>query len=270
MTNERRLGWTLAAVGMLLVSTDSLWIRLSRGEAWDIALLVAAFSLPVFLVLNRLLEETGPVASLLANPIPITAAAVLTTISHVSFITAVTRTAVANVVVIVAATPLMAAVVARLTLREQTARRVWYAIALTTVGIVLVVGGSLGQPNLAGDLLALTAVAAFATGLSIWRRYPELSRYVVLALSSAIVVAVALPFAPLRADPLGGEPRLYLAAAAMGLVFSPAGRICHASAPRFAPAAEVALFAPVETVAATIWALVFFSEVPRGRRSLAG
>ena len=59
------------------------------------------------------------------------------------------------------------------------------------------------------------------------------------------------------------DTRAYLAVAAMGLCFNPLGRLAHSNAPRFAPVSEVALFTPVETVAGTVWAAVFLSELPR-------
>ena len=48
----------------------------------------------------------------------------------------------------------------------------------------------------------------------------------------------------------------------MGLVFNPFGRVANTYAPRFAPVAEVALFTPIETVAASTWAWLAFSELP--------
>ena len=258
MLDNRRLGWALAALGMLLISTDSLFIRLAEATAWNMAFLVAVFSLPIFLALNRVFEQAGPRRSLQVSGRPLLLVAVLASISHVSFITAITRTAVSNVVVIVAAAPVVAAVMARLLLGERTSRQVWMAILATAVGIGIVVSGSVGQPTLDGDLLALLAIVTFATSLTVWRRYPQLSRYLGLSLSSIMVIVVTAPFTSLSEL----EPRTYAAAAAMGLIFSPAGRIAHSTAPRFAPAAEVALFAPVETVAATLWAWLAFSGKP--------
>lgn len=258
MVDGRRAGWGLAALGMLLVSTDSLFVRLSEAEALDIAFLVAMCALPVFVLLNRRFETTGFRASLRRETRPLLAIAALSAVSQLAFITAVTRTDVANVVAIVAATPVVAAVIARFALGERTSRRVSAAIAVTGVGIALIVGGSLGRPTLDGDLFAVLATVAFAVNIVVWRHHPDLSRYVGLALSSMLVLALLAPFV----DPLSQAPRAYAAVAAMGLLFSPAGRIAHSSAPRFAPAAEVALFAPVETVAATIWAWLAFSEVP--------
>ncbi len=258
MIDDRRLGWGLAALGMLLVSTDSLWVRLAEADAWDVAFLVGACSLPVQVLLSHRFDDAGPVRTFRSWSRPLLLVAALAATSQIAFITALTRTRISNAVVIVAAAPLLAAVIGRLVFGERTSPRVWAAIVITISGIVIVVGGSLGEPTLDGDLLALLAVAAFAANINIWRRYPDMSRFAGLAISAAMVVAVTSLFA----SPFSLEARTYLAAAAMGLVFNPLGRIAHSSAPRFAPAAEVALFTPVETVAATMWAWIAFSESP--------
>lgn len=266
VTDRRRLGWALAALGMLFVSTDSLWVRLSGTGPLDMAFLVGLFSLPIFLSLNRLVEDRGPRRSLETAWRPLLVVGALAATSHLAFITAITRTDVANVAVIVAASPIITAAMARLVLGERATRRLLVAMMATVVGILVVVGGSVGRPNIDGDLFAVLAIVSFTGSLLIWRRHPELSRYVGLALSSLFVVAVSAPFA----SPFAQEPRTYLAAAAMGLVFSPAGRIAHSTAPAFAPAAEVALFAPVETVAAPIWVWLAFGEVPTELTVLGG
>ena len=41
------------------MSTDSLFIRLSGASDWDIAFIVAAFSLPSQLILNRVFGKGG-------------------------------------------------------------------------------------------------------------------------------------------------------------------------------------------------------------------
>ena len=74
------------------------------------------------------------------------------------------------------------------------------------------------------------------------------------------MTVVALVF---WASPLSLDLRAYLSIAAMGLLFNPFGRLALSNAPRFAPVADVALFAPIETVAGTIWAAAFFNELPR-------
>ncbi len=256
--DRRPLGWLLAGVGMLSVSTDSLWVRLSEAGAMDIAFLVSCCGLVVHSTFGRWFDRRPALESLRHHRLPLVAVAVLAAVSQLCFITAITETRVANVVAIVAAAPLMASVCAWVFLREPITRRVAGAIALTMAGIAVIVSDSLGQPTLKGDLLALVAVAGFAGNMTIWRRYSELSRRAGLATSAAIVVAVT----GFAASPFSLDSGAYLAIAAMGLCFNPLGRLANSSALRFAPVSEVALFAPTETVAGTVWAAVFLSELP--------
>ena len=190
----------------------------------------------------------------------------LNALTQMLFITAVTRSEVANVVVIVAAAPLFAALIAWVALRERTEPRVAAAIALTTVGIGSVMAGSLGTPTLDGDLIAVLAILAFAATIVIWRRHPGLNRPRTLVVGSVIMAAAASLFADWSAI----DARALLAGAGMGLIFNPTGRMLYSSAPRFAPASEVAVFAPVETVAATVWVWVAFGEQPTATTVLGG
>lgn len=253
----RRFGWGLAALGMLLVSTDSLWVRVSGADALDIAFIVGVLSLLLYGAM-ALRQASASWASLRADTWPLLAIGVLGAISQLTFISAITHTEVPNVVAIVASAPVLAAAFAWVALRERTSPRVAAGIALTVVGIGMVVSTSIGSPNLWGDFLALIAVICFAASTVIWRRHREMSRLMGLALAALLVV---IPTA-FVADPGGLDASAWLAILAMGLVCNPLGRLSYSNAPRHAPASEVALFAPVETVAGIVWAALFLAEYP--------
>ncbi len=254
---SRRLGWGLAALGMLLVSTDSLWVRASGADALDIAFIVSVLSLVLYGAM-ALREREASWASLRADTGPLLAIGALGALSQITFISAITHTEIPNVVAIVASAPVLAAGFAWIVLRERTSPRVAVGIALTVVGIGLVVSTSIGSPNLLGDFLALVAVVAFAVSTVIWRRHREMSRIVGLSLA-AILVAAPTAFV---ADPGALDASAWAAILAMGLLCNPLGRLAYSNAPKHAPAGEVALFAPVETVAGIVWAAVFLSEYP--------
>jgi len=246
---------------MLLVSTDSLFIRLSQASTWDMAFLVAVFSLPIYLALAWRSKGRSLVDHIRDQKLAIVIIGVLASVSQVAFIAAINKTAVANVVTIVASAPIVAALVGWFLFGERAGRRIWTAIGVTLIGIVIVVAGSLGEPTLDGDLLAILAIVSFGLSINFWRRFSGLSVFVGLAASALIMLLVATPFA----SPFGLGSRAYLSALAMGVIFNPLGRIAHSSSPRYAPAAEVALFTPVETIAATVWAWIAFSESPPGQ-----
>ena len=262
---RRRLGWLLAALGMLFVSTDAFFVRLSEVDAWTIGFLMACGSVVSLGAVAIARRDSVPAGTPLLSPMMLVIGA-LNAVTQMLFITAVTRSEVSNVVVIVAAAPLFAALIAWVALRERTERRVAAAIALTTIGIGSVMAGSLGTPTLDGDLIAVLAILAFAGTIVIWRRHPGLDRPRTLVVGSVIMAAGSSLFADWSAI----DSRALLAGAGMGLIFNPTGRMLYSSAPRFAPASEVAVFAPVETVAATVWVWVAFGEQPTATTVLGG
>lgn len=243
---------------MLLVSTDSFFIRLSQAASWDMAFLVSLFATPTMAGLAWRIDERATLDQIRGHIKPLLLVGLLAGISQTAFIGAVNNTAVANVVTIVAAAPIVAALVGWLVFGERTTRRVWTAIGITVLGILVVVAGSIGSPTIGGDLLAMLAIVVFGFSLNVWRRFPDMSVFVGLALSALFMAAISVWFI----SPSEFDTRAWLSALAMGMVFNTLGRICHATAPRYAPASEVALFTPVETVAAPVWAWLAFAEQP--------
>lgn len=189
---------------------------------------------------------------------PLVASSLLNTVSVTMFIVAVGLTTVANTVAIIAAAPIAAAVVARLIIGERPTSRIWWAIAGSVVGILVIVAGSIGAGSVTGDAAAVVAVLAFAGNVTLWRRYPAISRLGVIGLGGLFTALVT--FVP--ANPFAVDGRALAILAIMGLLTGPAGRVSLASSTRYLPAAQVGLFTPVETVAATAWAWLFLSEAP--------
>lgn len=261
-TPVRSLGIALGLGGALLLSADSLVVRTVEVGSWEVAFWVGSCTgLGVFAVL----AWRGGVG-LRREGWPMWASASLQTLSSLLFILGVKATTVANVVVILAAAPVMGAVTARLLLGERTARRVWGAIAATLVGIVIVVGDSLGAGRVLGDLYALGAVASFALNLTLWRRHQHLRRTLAIGLSGWLLAAVAV----VPADVTAPDTRDLLWLILLGAVIGPVARISLGSSTRHLTAAEVSLFVPVETIAASAGAWLAFDEQPPAATVVGG
>jgi drug/metabolite transporter (DMT)-like permease len=256
----RRRGILLALAGMLAVSTDSLFARIARTDAFGVTFWVGALTAVV--LLGGTAARSGDLAELVRRGgWPLGLAGGLQAVSTGCFVLAVKHTSVANVVVSVTATRLFAAAVAWLWGRERSPPRVWLAIGVCGAGIGLIVSGSVGGGALIGDLFALTAVASFATGIVLLRRVPSLRPALVVGLGGAGMALIAFWPAPLWGYPA----TTWLALIGMGAVFGPLARWMLATAPRYLPAAEVGLFAPLETVFASLWAYLAFGESPAPR-----
>ncbi|MGI9605603.1 MAG: DMT family transporter [Acidimicrobiales bacterium] len=258
MDHNRRRGIMLAFFGMLGVSTDSFFIRLADIDGFDVTFWVGVFAAIATFAYVRIAEGVQPLREVARGGWPLWLAGALQAGSTTMFVLAVTNTSVSNVVVIVAAAPIIAAALSRVILGERTSRRVWLAIGVVLVGIVIVVSGSLGEGNLGGDLFAIGAITQFGFSLVLLRSHPGIHRGVMVGLGG---VGMSL-LAAVPAVMWGHGAKTWIALILMGAVFGPAARVAIAAAPKYLPAAEVGLFTPVETVAASLWAWLFFDEAP--------
>ena len=111
-----------------------------------------------------------------------------------SFIAALNHTSVARVLFILAVAPVLAAVLARVTLGEPITRRTALAMALAMAGITVMLGAP-GEGSLAGDGFALVTAFAFALMIVITRWRQDVSMAPATCLSQAILVVAFLPFA---------------------------------------------------------------------------
>lgn len=256
--DDRTRGVLFALGGVLAISLDSLWIRLSGVSSWDVAFWVGTFTFGAIAVVVPLTTGKSLLHVVRRDGSPLLISSLLNTCSVTTFILAVGLTTVADVVAIIAAAPVVSAVVARLVLGERPGRHTWLGIAGSVAGILVIVGGSIGSGTVAGDLLALVAVAAFAANLTLWRKYPAISRLAVIGLGGLFTAILTL----LPAHPTSIEGRALAILAVMGLATGPTGRVALATSTRYLPAANVGLFTPVETVAATAWAWLFLAEYP--------
>ncbi|NDH11374.1 MAG: hypothetical protein EBY44_06530, partial [Actinobacteria bacterium] len=83
MIEGRQRGWVLAALGMLLVSTDSYFVRLADIDGWTMAFLVSVVSLPVQLALQRVVEGGDVVGAFRASPRGLATVGILSGVSQV-------------------------------------------------------------------------------------------------------------------------------------------------------------------------------------------
>ena len=198
--------------------------------------------------------------------VPIFASGLLQTASTAFFIIAIDLTTIANAVVIFAAAPVIAALLARFAIGERTKARTWTGIAGSIAGILVVVWGSFGAGSVQGDLFAVAAIVSFGANLTLWRRYPELNRQVVIGLGGLGLALISV----IPANPGALDARAMVILAIMGLATGPAGRVAIATSTRYLPVSQVSLFTPVETVAAIAWAWIFLSEAPGAPAIIGG
>jgi drug/metabolite transporter (DMT)-like permease len=174
-----------------------------------------------------------------------------------SFIAALNHTSVARVLFILAVSPVLAALLARVTLGELITRRTIVAMALALGGVALMVGAP-GEGSLAGDGLAFLAALAFALMIVITRWRHDVSMAPATCLAQAILVAVFLPFAgpgEIGSDDIGWLATLGIGQIGLGFALLTVGA-------RLIPAAQVGLITLLEVVLGPLWVWLALDERP--------
>jgi drug/metabolite transporter (DMT)-like permease len=192
------------------------------------------------------------------------AIAALMAVSSGSFIVALNHTTVANVLVMLALAPILAAALGYVVLHEPVTTRTIVAMGLAAIGVAVMVGGP-GKPGGLGTGLSLVSSVSFAVALVLTRRGRDVSLVPAICLSQAFVLLAFAPFA--HPGQIGGSDLglLFLLGfqSALGLTFLSLGA-------QLIPAAEVALISLLEIVLGPLWVWIARSERPGAGTIIGG
>lgn len=256
----------MGVAGYTIISFESFGIRAAGLGQWDTAFWFGLFTaIAMSVVVPMRTGRSLPSAVRDGGWIMVVSGGLQAT-STIFFILAIEFTTVSNAVVIFAATPVLAALVAHVVLKERTSGRTWMAVGASIVGILIVMAGSFGDGGFAGDLFAVGAISAYTANLTIWRKNTDLRRTVAIGLGGLVMAAVSV----FLASPSSVDLKAVLILLLLGGVMGPAGRISVASSTRYLPIAQVSLLGPIETLGATVWAWLFLAETPAGTTIVGG
>lgn len=261
--NSRAVGVLLVLVSAVIFSSAGLFVKSVNSGSWDIIFwrgLFAALFTAVYVFYKRAHKREF---SCMGRPG--LAAAVMGALGTMAFIPAFKLTTIANVSLIYAASPFIAAAIMWVWVREKPSQATVFASLVAFGGVFVIVLASIGHMHLKGDLLALWMTIAMSSVLCIYRRYPNTPAAGPAVLMSLFLVPVAFLFT----DPFQVPAGEMITLACFGLVFSMASVTLAEGAKRL-PAAETALLSALETPLAPLWAWFLFSEVPAGPTFIGG
>lgn len=265
--NDRAKGFLITVGGVLVLTPDSLLIRLTEADAWTITvwrgLLYGVAILAGGALIGRK-DFTTTIRSL--GRADLTYAA-LHAIGAVAFVLSITLTTVANTLFILSTSPLWAAIVSWIFLRERVGLKTWIAILCAAAGIAVIASGSFGTGggDPIGDLAALMNAIAMGCAFTVARGARRRSLVPAMGLSGILSAVIALPLA----GSLAVAPESWIWLGLMGLVVVPFAFSMMTIGPRYIPAPEVSLIFLLEAVIAPFWVWLALSEYP-GDQTLIG
>lgn len=184
-----------------------------------------------------------------------------------SFVVAIGYTTVANIVLMQAGVPLIAALIAFLAFGERVSPATAAAIAAVILGVVVMVSDSLsGAGSLVGDGLALLIALSFALATVLTRRFAHVRMTPATCLSVILAGSLAATQAPSLAVSAPDMAVLF----AFGALNLGLGLALFASGARLVPAALAALLGTFETILSPVWVWLVHGQEPAGRTLLGG
>lgn len=255
---QHRRGLVLAVLAMLVLSPDGMLVRLVEAGEWQLLFWRGAsntVALALFLALTR---KGGLSGALRASGWGGLACSALMAVGTIMFIASLTRTTVANTLLVLSMVPLFGAVLGLVFLREGVPARTWLAIVAAFAGMAVIFAGSVGGGGLLGNVLAAGTAVCMAGSLVIIRANPRVSMLPALALSGLAVALVALAMA----DPFDVTWRDVGLSATMGVVQQAFAIGLFVTAARYLPPAEAGLVGLVETVLGPFWVWLAVGETP--------
>lgn len=263
--NDHQKGLALTTLGGLALSFDVPLVKLGEGEVWSVialrSVMTFAAGMTIWLLL-RFFSKKRPVlmpgkAGLVAG--------LCYGISTMTFLGAVFNTATANVVFIVAFTPMFAALFGWLALKEVPSFSTIVTMSVMVAGVALIVAGGLEAGGLFGDGLALSTSALLAGAITLGRKSGRDMGFVPLV-ATILPALIGLTFVAQQGVAVAAPVWVIFD----GAVMIPLAFWCLATGPRYLSGPEVGMFYLLETILAPVWVWIVFSEVPAAQALIGG
>jgi len=257
LTNQQK-GSLLAFIAVMLITPDSLLIRLSNIETWGMLFYRGAIPFIVVLI-GLLIFYNKNFLNALFN---VGYTGIFYTISfaicNITFLVSIQNTNVANTLVMVAMAPMISAILGGIFLKEVPDKKTWVAILITFFSAIYIFYDSIQLGNFFGDFMGFVTATGLAVNAVLVRSAKDRDLLPSAVLGKLCVAIFAFFF--VESFDLVGNDMIYIPLMCILCVAIPF--VLVTIAPRFIPAEEVNLFFLLETIIGPIWVWMIIKEQP--------
>jgi drug/metabolite transporter (DMT)-like permease len=252
-----RIGFLLVSASAVAWSLGGLFTRIIRLDSWTMLAWRGIFGALGLAAVMAVLRQRDTLLTLRNMGWLGWLFVVQSAVGMIVYLTALRHTTVANVAVIYATAPFLAAGLGWLVLRERPTTSSIVASLVALVGVAVMVGfGHKG--GLLGDLLALGMTWAMASTMVVARHYRGIPILLTACISSLLSGIVSWPFAAA----LSVSRHDLMLLALFGVVNFAIGLPLFTYGARLLPAIETALIGAVDAPLAPLWVWLAFNETP--------
>jgi len=256
--SDQQKGSLLAFIAVILITPDSILIRLSNIETWG--LLFYRGAIPFLIVLMGLIffYKNNLFKAIIGIGYPGIFYVLTFSICNITFILSIQNTNVANTLVMVAMAPMISAILGSIFLKEIPDPKTWIAIIITLIAVAYIFHDSIEMGKFYGDLFGLITAFGLACNAVI-ARYAKNRDLVPSAVIGKLCVAI---FAFFFVDTFTLVEKDIIFVPLMCIMCVAIPFVLVTIAPRFIPAEEVNLFFLLETIIGPFWVWLVINEQP--------
>ena len=256
--SSQKKGSLLAFIAVMLITPDSIFIRLSNIETWGMLFYRGAIPFVVVLIGLIFFYKNNLLKALIGIGYPGIFYVISFSICNITFIISIQNTNVANTLVMIAMAPMLSAILGSIFLKEIPDRKTWIAIIVTLVAVSYIFHDSIEMGNFYGDLFGLITAFGLACNAVI-ARFAKNRDLVPSAVIGKLCVAI-FAFFFVDTFSLVGTDLIFIPLMCIMCVAIPF--VLVTIAPRFIPAEEVNLFFLLETIIGPFWVWMVIQEQP--------
>jgi drug/metabolite transporter (DMT)-like permease len=257
LSNQKK-GSLLAFIAVMLITPDSIFIRLSNIETWGMLFYRGAIPFVVVLAGLIFFYKNNLFKALINIGYPGIFYVISFSICNITFIISIQNTNVANTLVMIAMAPMLSAILGSIFLKEIPDRKTWIAIIITLISVTYIFHDSMEMGNFYGDLFGIITSFGLACNAVI-ARFAKNRDLVPSAVIGKLCVAIFAFFFVDSFSLIGSD---FIIVPLMCVMCVAIPFVLVTIAPRFIPAEEVNLFFLLETIIGPFWVWLVIKEQP--------
>ena len=259
-------GSLIVAVAAVAFSTAGLFTRLISADVWTMLFWRALFGSLLIAGYIARRERAATLAVFAGMGWAGLLTASCSTLATICFITALRETTVADVTVVYATAPFIAAAIAWAWTRERPCRATLAASAIALVGVVVMCRAALSTGHARGDLLAVGMTGLMALMMVVIRKNRHVSMLPAACLSAIACAVAVLPLSH-PADVTWAD---LLLLGLFGTTQFGLGLLLLTIGSRLVSATRASLVANLELPFAPLWVWLAFGELPSQPTCIGG
>ena len=266
---DKQKGVALSLIGVLVITPDSLLIRLISIPSWELLFYRGLIPFVLLFILLLLYYKKNFLHSLLITGLPGLFYAILIALGNTTFVISIQNTNVANTLIMIALTPFATAILSSMFLKEHPSQRMWFTIISCFFVVLFIFYDSYQGNRMFGDFFGLLT-AILIGGSAVVVRYSKLVNFLPsLLIAKLLTLVIPILFIQSFPESLIIDLREFYLIIVMGICLFIALSFITL-APRYIPAYEVEIFFVLETILGPLWVWLIIHEQPTTKTLIGG